>query len=261
RNPISLDLNEEEAAAAAAAEALGWGKLAAEAQPRRPRAPRCQPILRTPPADTADAPRVAERLPGRGGGAPRSAVPRTEPRGAPGTWRLPEPGEPGRASPAARLLHAGPQLRAPAGAPPGRLRAPRAPRRAAAPSMHRLMGVNSTAAAAAGQPNVSCTCNCKRSLFQSMEINSVGLGPCVRAQLRAGVQAERAPSDRTPCAPAAPAAPRARPPGSRQLAAGPALSRGAASLARPPLSAPRPPLLGPGAQQRRSAREGPGGRI
>ncbi|KAM5245513.1 protein TMEPAI [Ctenodactylus gundi] len=40
--------------------------------------------------------------------------------------------------------------------------------------MHRLMGVNSTAAAAAaGQPNVSCTCNCKRSLFQSMEITEL----------------------------------------------------------------------------------------
>ncbi|KAM4831486.1 protein TMEPAI [Urocitellus parryii] len=39
--------------------------------------------------------------------------------------------------------------------------------------MHRLMGVNSTATAAAGQPNVSCTCNCKRSLFQSMEITEL----------------------------------------------------------------------------------------
>ncbi|XP_012625921.1 protein TMEPAI isoform X1 [Microcebus murinus] len=39
--------------------------------------------------------------------------------------------------------------------------------------MHRLMGFNSTAAAAAGQPNVSCTCNCKRSLFQSMEITEL----------------------------------------------------------------------------------------
>uniref|UniRef100_A0ABI7WL66 Prostate transmembrane protein, androgen induced 1 n=1 Tax=Felis catus TaxID=9685 RepID=A0ABI7WL66_FELCA len=39
--------------------------------------------------------------------------------------------------------------------------------------MHRLMGVNSTAALAAGQPNVSCTCNCKRSLFQSMEITEL----------------------------------------------------------------------------------------
>uniref|UniRef100_A0AAQ4VMX0 Prostate transmembrane protein, androgen induced 1 n=1 Tax=Mus musculus TaxID=10090 RepID=A0AAQ4VMX0_MOUSE len=32
------------------------------------------------------------------------------------------------------------------------------------------MGVNGTAAAAAGQPNVSCACNCQRSLFPSMEI-------------------------------------------------------------------------------------------
>ncbi|XP_069907481.1 protein TMEPAI isoform X4 [Oryctolagus cuniculus] len=39
--------------------------------------------------------------------------------------------------------------------------------------MHRLMGANSTAAAAAGQPNVSCTCNCRRSLFQSMEITEL----------------------------------------------------------------------------------------
>ncbi|KAF6284709.1 prostate transmembrane protein, androgen induced 1 [Rhinolophus ferrumequinum] len=39
--------------------------------------------------------------------------------------------------------------------------------------MHRLMGINSTATAAAGQPNVSCTCNCKRSLFQSMEITEL----------------------------------------------------------------------------------------
>lgn len=31
------------------------------------------------------------------------------------------------------------------------------------------MGLNSTAVAI--QPNVSCTCNCKRSLFQSMEIS------------------------------------------------------------------------------------------
>lgn len=108
----------------------------------------------------------------RGGrGAQGSAAPRTESRGAPGTWRRPEPGEPGRAFPAARLLHAGPERRAPAGTPPGRPRAPCAPGRAAAPSMHRLMGVNSTATAAAGQPNVSCTCNCKRSLFQSMEIS------------------------------------------------------------------------------------------
>ncbi|XP_042555174.1 protein TMEPAI [Dipodomys spectabilis] len=38
--------------------------------------------------------------------------------------------------------------------------------------MHRLMGANGTAAAA-GQPNVSCTCNCKRSLFQSMEITEL----------------------------------------------------------------------------------------
>ncbi|KAL4680710.1 hypothetical protein H8959_022651 [Pygathrix nigripes] len=66
RNPISLDLNEEEAAAAAAAEALGWGKLAAEAQPRRQRTPSCQPIFRTPPAGTADAPRAAEGRPGGG---------------------------------------------------------------------------------------------------------------------------------------------------------------------------------------------------
>ncbi|PNI20404.1 PMEPA1 isoform 6, partial [Pan troglodytes] len=44
--------------------------------------------------------------------------------------------------------------------------------------MHRLMGVNSTAAAAAGQPNVSCTCNCKRSLFQSMEISCHGFSVC-----------------------------------------------------------------------------------
>ncbi|XP_074144778.1 protein TMEPAI isoform X1 [Sminthopsis crassicaudata] len=37
--------------------------------------------------------------------------------------------------------------------------------------MYNLMGLNSTAAA--GQPNVSCTCNCKRSLFQSMEITEL----------------------------------------------------------------------------------------
>ncbi|XP_055507997.1 protein TMEPAI-like isoform X1 [Leucoraja erinacea] len=36
--------------------------------------------------------------------------------------------------------------------------------------MYNLMGLNSTAAT--NQPNVSCTCNCKRSLFQSMEIKS-----------------------------------------------------------------------------------------
>ncbi|XP_075427763.1 protein TMEPAI isoform X2 [Ascaphus truei] len=36
--------------------------------------------------------------------------------------------------------------------------------------MYNLMGLNSTAAT---QPNVSCTCNCKRSLFQSMEITEL----------------------------------------------------------------------------------------
>lgn len=35
------------------------------------------------------------------------------------------------------------------------------------------MGVNGTAAAAAGQPNVSCACNCQRSLFPSMEITEL----------------------------------------------------------------------------------------
>lgn len=35
--------------------------------------------------------------------------------------------------------------------------------------MYNFMGLNSTAVAI--QPNVSCTCNCKRSLFQSMEIS------------------------------------------------------------------------------------------
>ena len=80
--------------------------------------------------------------------------------------------------------------------------------------------------------------------------------------MRAGAWAVRAPSGRAPRAPAAPAAPGARPPGSRQLAAGPALSRGAASLARPPLPAPRPPGLGPGAELlrgRRGARRGRAG--
>lgn len=98
----------------------------------------------------------------------RTAALRTEFRSAPETWWRPEPVEPGRAFPAARFLHAGPEHRASAGAPPGR---PRTSRRSVKPSMHRLMGVNSTATAAAGQPNVSCTCNCKRSLFQSMEIS------------------------------------------------------------------------------------------
>ncbi|XP_029467462.1 protein TMEPAI isoform X2 [Rhinatrema bivittatum] len=37
--------------------------------------------------------------------------------------------------------------------------------------MYDLMGLNSTAAAI--QSNVSCTCNCKRSLFQSMEITEL----------------------------------------------------------------------------------------
>ncbi|XP_051887393.1 protein TMEPAI-like isoform X6 [Pristis pectinata] len=37
--------------------------------------------------------------------------------------------------------------------------------------MYNLMGLNSTAAT--NQPNVSCTCNCKRSLFQSMEITEL----------------------------------------------------------------------------------------
>ncbi|XP_069099687.1 protein TMEPAI isoform X3 [Pleurodeles waltl] len=37
--------------------------------------------------------------------------------------------------------------------------------------MYNLMGLNSTAAAI--QPNVSCTCNCKRSLFQRMEISEL----------------------------------------------------------------------------------------
>ncbi|XP_069507182.1 protein TMEPAI isoform X2 [Ambystoma mexicanum] len=37
--------------------------------------------------------------------------------------------------------------------------------------MYNLMGMNSTAAAI--QPNVSCTCNCKRSLFQTMEITEL----------------------------------------------------------------------------------------
>ncbi|XP_038658283.1 protein TMEPAI-like [Scyliorhinus canicula] len=37
--------------------------------------------------------------------------------------------------------------------------------------MYNLMGLNSTAAT--NQPNVSCTCNCKRSLFQSMEIRFI----------------------------------------------------------------------------------------
>lgn len=69
-----------------------------------------------------------------------------------------------------------------------------------------------------------------------------------------------------PCAPprAVRPAPRARPPGSRQLAAGPALSRGAASLARPPLPAPRPLGLGPGAERRggrRGARRGRAGAV
>ncbi|KYO42043.1 hypothetical protein Y1Q_0002693 [Alligator mississippiensis] len=35
--------------------------------------------------------------------------------------------------------------------------------------MYNFMGLNGTAGIAL-QPNVSCTCNCKRSLFQSMEI-------------------------------------------------------------------------------------------
>ncbi|XP_057234596.1 protein TMEPAI isoform X2 [Malurus melanocephalus] len=37
--------------------------------------------------------------------------------------------------------------------------------------MYNFMGLNSTAVAI--QPNVSCTCNCKRSLFQSMEITEL----------------------------------------------------------------------------------------
>ncbi|XP_030069137.1 protein TMEPAI isoform X2 [Microcaecilia unicolor] len=37
--------------------------------------------------------------------------------------------------------------------------------------MYDLMGLNSTSAAI--QPNVSCTCNCKRSMFQSMEITEL----------------------------------------------------------------------------------------
>lgn len=65
-----------------------------------------------------------------------------------------------------------------------------------------------------------------------------------------------------PGSPAASAAPGTRPPeGSRQLAAGLALSRGAASLARSPPLAPRPVRLGPGARRgRRAAREGQAGR-
>ncbi|KAK1156352.1 protein TMEPAI-like isoform X1 [Acipenser oxyrinchus oxyrinchus] len=40
--------------------------------------------------------------------------------------------------------------------------------------MYNFMGLNSTAAAGSIQPNVSCTCNCKRSsLFQSMEITQL----------------------------------------------------------------------------------------
>lgn len=87
----------------------------------------------------------------------------------PGNPAAPEPGEPGRAFPAARLLHAGPERRG-AGQSPRRPEPP-APR-AAPPRRPCTRGVSSTAAAAAaaGQPNVSCTCNCKRSLFQSMEI-------------------------------------------------------------------------------------------
>lgn len=56
------------------------------------------------------------------------------------------------------------------------------------------MGLNSTAVAI--QPNVSCTCNCKRSLFQSMEISKYSSCRCrgaaaasrgrVRAAPRAG---------------------------------------------------------------------------
>lgn len=38
------------------------------------------------------------------------------------------------------------------------------------------MGLNSTAVAI--QPNVSCTCNCKRSLFQSMEISKYSSSSC-----------------------------------------------------------------------------------
>lgn len=66
-----------------------------------------------------------------------------------------------------------------------------------------------------------------------------------------------------PGSPAALAAPGARPPGgSRQLAAGPALSRGAASLARSPPRAPRPAGLGPGARRgRRASLEGQTGRV
>nr|XP_056700453.1 protein TMEPAI isoform X3 [Euleptes europaea] len=37
--------------------------------------------------------------------------------------------------------------------------------------MYNLMGLNGTAGV--NQPNVSCTCNCKRSLFQSMEITEL----------------------------------------------------------------------------------------
>ncbi|XP_060628033.1 protein TMEPAI isoform X1 [Anolis sagrei] len=37
--------------------------------------------------------------------------------------------------------------------------------------MYHLMGLNGTSGAS--QPNVSCTCNCKRSLFQSMEITEL----------------------------------------------------------------------------------------
>lgn len=77
-----------------------------------------------------------------------------------------------------------------------------------------------------------------------------------RVGIRGGARLPR------PGSPAAPAAPGARPPGgSRQLAAGPALSRGAASLARSPPRSPRPARLGPGSRRgRRAAQEGQAGR-
>lgn len=55
------------------------------------------------------------------------------------------------------------------------------------------MGLNSTAVAI--QPNVSCTCNCKRSLFQSMEISKYSSCRCrgAAAASRGRVRARAAP--------------------------------------------------------------------
>ncbi|XP_028667802.1 protein TMEPAI-like isoform X2 [Erpetoichthys calabaricus] len=76
-----------------------------------------------------------------------------------------------RSDPLGRSSSTPPCLSGPrAAVPPGATSSPGA---GCSPSMFGFMGLNSTAAAAS-QPNVSCTCNCKRSsLFQSMEITQL----------------------------------------------------------------------------------------